>query len=141
MRINISIFLLLSGSYFGYYSPFTAQQLTAAGLSAGLPYAAAAGPTSAAVAAQPQPQQADARIQWEHRQQQLSRIFHRGNWRVFYKNTDNFLARKCSYFCCSISLFYGFLILPHRGLKRRPLTTCPPFFFFYFASIKIVNSC
>jgi len=54
------------GGYLGYaYAPLTAQQLSAAGLSAaaGLPaaYAAAAGPTTAAGQAQPQPQ--DTRIQ------------------------------------------------------------------------------
>ena len=58
---------LFSGGYLGYaYAPLTAQQLSAAGLSAaaGLPaaYAAAAGPTTAAGQAQPQPQ--DTRIQW-----------------------------------------------------------------------------
>jgi len=56
----------MAGGYLGYaYAPLTAQQLSAAGLSAaaGLPaaYAAAAGPTTAAGQAQPQPQ--DTRIQ------------------------------------------------------------------------------
>ena len=58
--------LVFSGGYLGYaYAPLTAQQLSAAGLSAaaGLPaaYAAAAGPTTAAGQAQQQPQ--DTRIQ------------------------------------------------------------------------------
>jgi len=56
----------MAGGYLGYaYAPLTAQQLSAAGLSAaaGLPaaYAAAAGPTTAAGQAQQQPQ--DTRIQ------------------------------------------------------------------------------
>jgi len=56
----------MAGGYLGYaYAPLTAQQLSAAGLSAaaGLPaaYAAAAGPTTAAGPAQQQPQ--DTRIQ------------------------------------------------------------------------------
>eukprot|EP00092_Neocalanus_flemingeri_P026423 GFUD01028641.1.p1 GENE.GFUD01028641.1~~GFUD01028641.1.p1 ORF type:complete len:296 (-),score=77.25 GFUD01028641.1:1301-2188(-) len=56
----------MAGGYLGYaYAPITAQQLSAAGLSAaaGLPaaYAAAAGPTTAAGAAQQQP--TDTRIQ------------------------------------------------------------------------------
>jgi len=50
------------GGYFGYYSPFTAQQLTAAAGLSGMPYAAAA-PSTAAVQAQPAPQPAEARIQ------------------------------------------------------------------------------
>jgi len=56
----------MAGGYLGYaYAPITAQQLSAAGLTAaaGLPaaYAAAAGPTTAAGAAQQQP--TDTRIQ------------------------------------------------------------------------------
>merc|ERR550525_2112665 len=56
----------VAGGYLGFYSPFAAQQLTAAGLTAaaaGLPgYAAAAPPTAASPAAQ-QAQAGEARTQ------------------------------------------------------------------------------